>query len=286
MSDNELEEIIKEHKFYHNIKLSDKFTANGYKFMIPLQDFILDYLRTMNIKGKKLLDIGCRDGLFSFELEKLNALEVVGIDNDMPEYFNNVIVKSLNSKVNFKQINLYNLEPSTFGVFDLIIFPGVLYHLRYPFWGLKTIRNLLKDGGELLIETPIWDGCHNNAILFCPTGPDSPYEATSCTFFNEKGLIDTVKSLGFEVVKIKYFHNTGIGKLKNNIRRIISRLKICLLFGSTPKIKFVRRALFHLKYNHQTEIKSIKQYWENEHDYHSKHKGVLPNTNGFYERFD
>lgn len=57
MSDNELEEIIKEHKFYHNIKLSDKFTANGYKFMIPLQDFILDYLRTMNIKGKKLLDI-------------------------------------------------------------------------------------------------------------------------------------------------------------------------------------------------------------------------------------
>ena len=35
------------------------------------------------------------------------------------------------------ELNLYDLTVERFGKFDVIMLPGVLYHLRYPFWGLK-----------------------------------------------------------------------------------------------------------------------------------------------------
>lgn len=91
----------------------------------------------------------------------------------------------------------------------MVIFPGVLYHLRYPFWGLRAIRDVLKIDGHLLIETAIWEDERNNAMLFCPIGADSPYEGTSCTFFNEKGLVDTLKSLGFQTVHMDLLHKTA-----------------------------------------------------------------------------
>jgi Protein of unknown function (DUF1698) len=82
------------------------------------------------------------------------------------------------------------------GFFDVILFPGVLYHLRYPFWGLKVLRDMMKPDGELLTETAIWPGDSNNAM--------SPYEPSSCTFFNEKGLVDTLKSLNFDTVEVEF----------------------------------------------------------------------------------
>jgi hypothetical protein len=61
-------------------------------------------------------------------------------------------------------------------------------------------------GGHLLIETAIWHGEPDKTMLLCPTGNQAPYpdDPTSCTFFNEKGLRDTMESLGFETVSIEY----------------------------------------------------------------------------------
>jgi tRNA (mo5U34)-methyltransferase len=35
------------------------------------------------VRGKRVIDIGCRDGMFSFEAERMGAAEVTGIDNDL-----------------------------------------------------------------------------------------------------------------------------------------------------------------------------------------------------------
>jgi hypothetical protein len=50
------------------------------------------------------------------------------------------------------------------------------------------------------------NGEPDKAMLFCPIGHEGPYDfdPNSCTFFNEKGLVDTMKSLGFETVSIEY----------------------------------------------------------------------------------
>ncbi|PCH59247.1 MAG: hypothetical protein COC05_07395 [Gammaproteobacteria bacterium] len=77
------EEIIKElkgYEFYHSIQLTENISTPGVSKPIPLQQVVLRVLRSIDLKGKRVLDIGCRDGLFSFEAEKLGASEVIGID--------------------------------------------------------------------------------------------------------------------------------------------------------------------------------------------------------------
>jgi hypothetical protein len=84
----------------------------------------------------------------------------------------------------------------------VVIFPGTLYHLRYPFWALKLVRDVMPEGGKLVLETAFLVDDNRHALLFCPIRKESPYEATSCTFFNIKGLTDTLSSLGFVVEKV------------------------------------------------------------------------------------
>src|SRR5262249_7329636 len=149
-----------------------------------------------------VLDIGCRDGLFSFEAEKMGAAEVIGIDNDPSVAAIRFLIPYFKSKVQMHELNVYDLLPTTFGKFDVVIFSGVLYHLRYPFWGLKLVRDVVKDGGTLLLETAVYVDDNKYPLLFCPVGAESPYEPTSCTFFNTKALTDTLYSLGLTVRKI------------------------------------------------------------------------------------
>jgi tRNA (mo5U34)-methyltransferase len=97
----------------------------------------LKYVRSLDLRGKRVLDIGCRDGLFSFAAESMGAIDVIGIDNDLSRGATELLIPYFNSKVRMHQMNLYDLTPERFGTFDVVIFPGVLYHLRYPFWGLR-----------------------------------------------------------------------------------------------------------------------------------------------------
>ena len=65
-----------------------------------------------------MLDIGCRDGLFAFEAESMGASEVIGIDNDLSKAAVEFLIPFLKSKVTMYEMNLYDLKPETFGLFD------------------------------------------------------------------------------------------------------------------------------------------------------------------------
>jgi Protein of unknown function (DUF1698) len=166
------------------------------------------------------------------------------------------------------------------GFFDVILFPGVLYHLRYPFWGLKVLRDMMKPDGELLTETAIWPGDSNNAM--------SPYEPSSCTFFNEKGLVDTLKSLNFDTVEVEFLPGRSLhdqiararlqmGVGENNPdctdpdagatdpecvrRRGSSQDHICEPRGLSFQIR-----------GHDNDSHLVR-YWEHTHELHTKHGG-------------
>jgi hypothetical protein len=57
----------------------------------------------------------------------------------------------------------------------------------------------MADDGVMLIETAVLVDDNRHALMYCPTGDESPYESTCVTFFNRKGLHDTLASLGFRV---------------------------------------------------------------------------------------
>jgi 2-polyprenyl-3-methyl-5-hydroxy-6-metoxy-1,4-benzoquinol methylase len=278
MNENEIRQAISLYKFYHIIKVTDNIATPGNTLYVPAQNLCMKYLRSLDLKGKRVLDIGCRDGLFSFAAESMGAAEVIGIDNDLSKPATEFLIPFFNSKVKMQRINLYDFKPDNFGLFDVVIFPGVLYHLRYPFWALKVIRDVLKLGGHLLIETAIWKGERNNAMLFCPIGDEGPYhEVSSCTFFNEKGLVDTLKSMGFKTISIEYLETKDRGGLRDLMSRFKARIVLSLKTGlfaeDPPQIGGVTRTVFHSVFCGYDKESLLMRYWEETHDYHTQHGG-------------
>ncbi|MGE5518352.1 MAG: TIGR04290 family methyltransferase [Candidatus Dadabacteria bacterium] len=98
-----------------------------------------------NLQGWTALDIGCNAGFYSFELAKRGA-QVLGIDLD-PHYLKQAKFSAkelgLNDRVKFKQMQVYDLARMRQS-FDLVIFMGVFYHLRYPALAMDIVTQKVK----------------------------------------------------------------------------------------------------------------------------------------------
>ena len=107
--------------------------------------------------GMRVLDIGVRDGFFSFELERRGA-EVVAIDYmDPAETGFPVARELLGSNVDYVVDNVYNVSAERYGTFDLVLFLGVMYHLRDPLLALDRLWDVCREGALLALETQVCD---------------------------------------------------------------------------------------------------------------------------------
>jgi len=194
-----LEEALARHSFYHIMEVAPGLSTPGDPQQVPPQRLLLRVLDGVSFEGKRVLDVGCRDGLFCFEAERRGAREVIGIDNDLSRAATEVLIPHFRSRVRMVEMNLLDLRPETFGRFDVVIFAGVLYHMRYPFWALRIVRDVMADGGRLVLETAVLDGFEAYPLLYCPVNDEGPFEATSPTFFNRRALADTLTSMGLAV---------------------------------------------------------------------------------------
>lgn len=258
-----IKENIKKYNFYHRIELAENIITPGINRAQISKN--LKEINKIDLKDKKVLDIGCRDGIYSFEAEKLGAKEIIGIDNDLSKAATEFLIPYFKSKVKMFEKNLFDLRVSDFGKFDVILFPGTLYHLRYPFYALKIVTDLLNDDGVLLIETSILLEDKNRALIYCPINDEGPYGSTSCSFFNEKGLTDSLSSLGVEVIETKLSLEKSI--LKNNIKKLLRIFFKKNFFGK--KLTSVCRGTFLCRKNQSLINKEDDKYWNVSHERHS-----------------
>lgn len=196
MTESALSARLAEYQWYHIIRLTATLATPGNPDFAKTHPPVLRQMDSIDFQGKRVLDVGCRDGLFSFEAERRGAAEILGIDTNLSRGAIEVLIPLFQSRVQMRELSLYELVPEEHGRFDVILFPGVLYHLRYPFQALKSLADLLPDGGRMLVETGIFTDGDQRALLFCPIGEESPYERSSVTFFNRKGMIDSLISFG------------------------------------------------------------------------------------------
>ncbi|HET7369322.1 MAG TPA: TIGR04290 family methyltransferase [Gammaproteobacteria bacterium] len=129
--------------WFHNLHLPDGTqTAPDH----PLGDFpafkwkqIAQHLPA-DLTGWRVLDIGCNAGFYSFKLARRGA-DVLGIDEDR-HYLRQARWArrhfGLGQRVRFRQMGVYELGAMR-EQFDLVLFLGVLYHLRYPLLALDQI---------------------------------------------------------------------------------------------------------------------------------------------------
>lgn len=210
----------------------------------PLLSFIESNMRKVDFKNKSVIDIGCRDGRLSILAESLGASRVVAVDNDMSKALKEVVIPHFKSRMETLEANLIHLTPDQVKApFDIVMMFGVLYHLRYPVYGLKRAVDLMKHNGLLLIETAAFASePHFLPIMFCPYEDMQPYERGSVSYFNSLGLETVMKSLGC----------------------IWSGSDILRDYTNTQSDHKVRREFFVFQKTHETP-KYLKEYWDGIH---------------------
>jgi tRNA (mo5U34)-methyltransferase len=103
-----------------------------------------------------VLDIGAWDGCLSFECERRGAAEVVALGPEDPERTGfSKIHDLISSRVQYRYGSVYDLNPDELGTFDIVMFCGVLYHLRYPLLGIDNLRRVCR--GDVYAETYVCD---------------------------------------------------------------------------------------------------------------------------------
>ncbi len=122
----------------------------------PAVDKLPYYGLPEDLTGKRVLDIGCAEGFFSFEAERRGAREVIGIDSfpDSVRRFN-ITKAARQSNASAFLMNVYDLEPRRLGTFDVVLFYGVFYHLKHPQFALERIRSICT--GDLFFQTHMYD---------------------------------------------------------------------------------------------------------------------------------
>src|SRR5256885_982858 len=136
--------------WYHTIDVAPGATTKGW---FDLRHS-LDFVPFPDVAGKRCLDIGTFDGFYAFEMERRGAAEVVAIDVEDHEEWDwppdarddpdrdpgmsgppkgagfRLIAELIESKVDWRPLNIYDLNPAEIGTFDVVVCGTLLLHLR------------------------------------------------------------------------------------------------------------------------------------------------------------
>ena len=197
---------IEDHKnihWWHKIKLNNGEYTNGECDAELLRKWYL--FDEMDFKNKSVLDVGCWDGYYSFEAEKLGASRMVSLDDcnfrwsDYKGY--EFLHEYFNSKAEFVIGNVYTLDTKfRQKEFDIILCYGVLYHLSDPLLALKNLFYVCND--KIAIEGLFFESDIPSLELI-PLGK----------YYNDKGnvysssikyLSDVANLCGFKIIKKQY----------------------------------------------------------------------------------
>jgi 2-polyprenyl-6-hydroxyphenyl methylase/3-demethylubiquinone-9 3-methyltransferase len=106
------------------------------------------------LDGLSFLDIGCGSGLHSLAAIRMGASRVFGVDID--EYSvaasrQTIARFASDSNADFEVLSIFNMQPATYGVFDIVYSWGVLHHTGDMYRALKCAASLVAPDGLLLI---------------------------------------------------------------------------------------------------------------------------------------
>lgn len=243
----DLDAEVRAQPWYHTIELASGMWSPGF----------YDHRSTMrrvplppSLAGKRCLDVGTHDGLWAFEMEARGATDVVAIDLDDPfrrdwpwnvrEAGPKQIVdwgwtpgrafalahRALASKVERRDLSVYDLHPDAVGEFDVVFVGSLLLHLRDPIRALEAVRSVTRETlvmAEAIDPRMEFRAGSTPAARIDGIGMDQQWWTA-----NRAGLARMVSSAGFAVrdqtkpyvVRFGESDWTRGGKLKHRLRNL------------------------------------------------------------------
>jgi len=152
------------------------------------------------LQHRLVLDVGCGNGYHCWRMLGAGAKTVVGIDPMLLNVMQFQLIRKLHGEAPVYVLPL-GIEDLPYGLkaFDTVFSMGVLYHRRSPIDHLMELRDCLKPGGELVLETLIIDGGLGEVLL-----PEDRYARMRNVWFLPScdTLISWLTRCGFKNIRL------------------------------------------------------------------------------------
>ena len=153
-----LAEAVSRYEWFHSIDLGGGVTTPGSKSPEIHRKEAAAFFGPVKIEGTSVLDIGAWNGVYSFEAKRRGAARVVASDSycwGHPRFRGretfDLARSALGLEVDALDVDAMELSPAQHGSFDVVLFAGVLYHLKNPVEGLEIAASMARE--VLIVET-------------------------------------------------------------------------------------------------------------------------------------
>ena len=148
------------------------------------------------LAGRRVLDVGCGSGYHCWRMLGDGATEVIGID-PTPLF----IMQFSALQKYLQRDNIWVLPvgiqdvPSKLNAFDTVFSMGILYHRRSPMDHLQDLKDCLRPGGQLVLETLVIEGGSGDSLV-----PEGRYARMGNVWFLPScdTLLSWLAKMGFE----------------------------------------------------------------------------------------
>lgn len=159
------------------------------------------------LAGRRVLDVGCGNGYHCWRTRGAGADLVIGIDPTplfIVQFF--ALQRYIQDhRVSVLPMGIEHLPPKL-RFFDTVFSMGVFYHRRSPFDHLMELRDTLRAGGELVLETLVIDGEENEVLV-----PEGRYARMGNVWFLPScaTLESWLKKAGFQDIRLLDVNTTS-----------------------------------------------------------------------------
>jgi tRNA (mo5U34)-methyltransferase len=191
-------------QWWHSIDLGNGVVTPGPD---PTPARLVEIQFPHDLSGLSVLDVGAWDGFFSFEAERRGASRVLATDSFCwgqggwgTKAGFELARRALGSRVEDLTIDPLDLSPERVGSFDLVLFLGVLYHMRHPLLALERVFSVTR--GQLILNTQVdLAAIERPAIAFYPN-EELNNDSTNWSGPNPAAVVAMLRAVGFREVRI------------------------------------------------------------------------------------
>jgi len=152
----------------------------------------------LDLKNKTILDVGSGNGYYAFRMLGLEAAAILCLEPNLTHFSQFLAINHFikTNKIRMLPERLEALEMKETH-FDVVFSMGLLYHQRDPSKHLNSLRNRMKEGGQLVIETIVASNEYGDYLE-----PKGPYASMPNVHFvhTNKGFVDLAEKEGLKVI--------------------------------------------------------------------------------------
>ena len=201
---DDLRRQAEEIRWFHSIELAPGLVTRGSDDTRARVDILG---LPDDLSGRTVLDVGAWDGFFSFEAERRGAARVVAAD-DFAWNGRNWSTKAgfelarsaLGSRVEDVDVDVLDLDADELGRFDLVLFLGVLYHMRHPLLALEKVAAV--TGDQLVVETAVDCTWTRRPVAAFYPGHGLQADPTNWWGPNPEAVVGMLRAVGFSRVEV------------------------------------------------------------------------------------